>query len=222
MGGQASTNLFKSNTELNQVAINKCGVTANQSIKIKNFSFKCPDSCIASGEKCDVNIGNAQTIDASCAIGAQQDSLATLIASLGAEAQAGLGFSASTNKVEINKQISQIIQSTCQDASDQSIDVSETQLETCGNLTFQNNATVKTKCEMGAIQKLVDQTKSKVTSSASGWDPTTAMVAFVIIAIIAYVGYSEFKKAGKSIVGLGFGRRHKSRSPPQWVFKKRH
>lgn len=230
MGGNASTNLYKSKTQLNQEAVSKCGTTANQTINVKNVSIKCPEYCVVNKIKCDVNIGNSQTVDAKCVIGTQQDSLAALIASLGADSQAGLGFSASTNKVDIQKQIEQKISNECQNKSDQNINISETQIETCGAITFLNNATVKTQCELGAVQKLVEKTETEVKATTKGWDPTALLtgtmaiyaVVFIVIVIVAYFAFGQFLKSGKSIKGLmGFGRRYKRRVP-QWAFKKRH
>jgi hypothetical protein len=186
MGAQASTNKVKTEVQINNEAINKCGsTTVTNAILLKKAKITCPKDCAG---KCTLNINQGAAVDATCLIQAHQDALSESMAAMDAKTKAGLGFGASTNVSDMKKIISNKIHSECGGASStQKIDASEMQLEMC-NVTFAQNATAKSKCELGALQALRDKTETVAKATTEGIDPFGFMKAYAaIIGIIVFV-----------------------------------
>ena len=188
MGAQASTNKVKTEVEINNEAINKCGsTTVTNAIIMKKAKITCPKDCAG---KCKLNVTQGAAVDASCLIKAHQDALSESMATMDAKTKAGLGFGASTNVSDMKKTIKNKIQSECGGASaTQKIDASEMQLEMC-DVTFAQNATAKSKCELGAIQALRDKTELAVKAATEGVDPMKAyagIIGMVVLGIAALV-----------------------------------
>jgi len=215
-GGQASTNIYKNQLKIVEEAYNTCkGPAISQNIDLSGLDFSCPEYC--QGKCGDINIQNAATAEASCIVSSQQDSLATLITTLNAKAKAGLGYSVSTNKSDIKQDIQQKIDSECSGTSeDQKINAKNAIMKTCGNVSFMNNASAKTQCQLGAIQKILSDVDSKIQSTSTGFDPTAIIGIFAFIALIAVLVYANMKGMFKS----KFGQRRAP--PPKWVFSKRN
>lgn len=176
MGAQASTNKVKTEVEINNEAINKCGsTTVTNAILLKKAKITCPKDCAG---KCTFNINQGAAVDATCLIQAHQDALSETIASMDAKTKTGLGFGASTNVSDMKKSIKNKIQSECGGASStQKIDASEMQLEMC-DVTFAQNATAKSKCELGAVQALRDKTETVAKAATEGFDPSVFITAY--------------------------------------------
>lgn len=187
MGAQASTNKVKTSVEINNEAINKCGsTTVTNAILLKKAKITCPKDCKGN---CKLNINQGAAVDATCLIKAHQDALSETIAAMDAKTKAGLGFGASTNVSDMRKELNNKIQSECGGASStQKIDASEMQLEMC-DVTFAQNATAKSKCELGALQAMRDKTETQAKAATEGFDPTAfvkayAMIIFGVIGLI--------------------------------------
>lgn len=187
MGAQASTNKVKTRVELNNEAINKCGsTTVTNAILLKKAKITCPKDCKGN---CKFSINQGAAIDASCLINSSQASMAETLASMDAGTKAGLGFSASTNVSDMQKEINNKITNECGGASStQKIDASEMQLEMC-DVTFAQNATAKSKCQLGAIQDIRDKAETATKASSEGVDPTKILSAYsnMIIGIVAVI-----------------------------------
>ncbi len=179
MGAQASTNKVKTSVEINNEAINKCGsTTVTNAILLKKAKITCPKDCKGN---CKFSINQGAAVDATCLIQAHQDALSETMAAMDAKTQAGLGFSASTNVSDMKKQLSNKIQNECGGAnSTQKIDASEMQLEMC-DVTFAQNATAKSKCELGALQAMRDKTETQAKAASTGFDPSSFMKAYAMI-----------------------------------------
>lgn len=210
MGAQASTNKVKTEVEINNEAINKCGsTTVTNAILLKKAKITCPKDCAG---KCTFNINQGAAVDATCLIQAHQDALSETIAAMDAKTKTGLGFGASTNVSDMKKSIKNKIQSECGGASStQKIDASEMQLEMC-NVTFAQNATAKSKCELGAIQALRDKTETVAKAATEGVDPfgfmkayaaTIGIVFLIIIVIVGALMY--FLSSGAKSVASSAG-----------------
>lgn len=186
MGAQASTNKVKTEVEINNEAINKCGsTTVTNAILLKKAKITCPKDCAG---KCTFNINQGAAVDATCLIQAHQDALSETMASMDAKTKTGLGFGASTNVSDMKKSIKNKIQSECGGASStQKIDASEMQLEMC-NVTFAQNATAKSKCELGAIQALRDKTETVAKAATEGFDPSVFITAYASIIGMVVLG----------------------------------
>lgn len=203
MGAQASTNKVKTTVEINNEAINKCGsTTVTNAILLKKAKITCPKDCKGN---CKFSINQGAAVDATCLIQAHQDALSETMAAMDAKTKAGLGFGASTNVSDMKKQISNKIQSECGGASStQKVDASEMQLEMC-DVTFAQNATLKSKCELGALQALRDKTETVAKATTEGFDPSAFINAYanmimgivgIIVIVIAVVAYSMMGGGG--------------------------
>jgi hypothetical protein len=187
MGAQASTNKVKTSVEINNEAINKCGsTTVTNAILLKKAKITCPKDCKGN---CKFSINQGAAVDATCLIQAHQDALSETIAAMDAKTKTGLGFGASTNVSDMRKELNNKIQSECGGASStQKIDASEMQLEMC-DVTFAQNATAKSKCELGALQAMRDKTETLAKATTEGLDPAEFMKAYasMILGVVAIV-----------------------------------
>jgi hypothetical protein len=187
MGAQASTNKVKTSVEINNEAINKCGsTTVTNAILLKKAKITCPKDCKGN---CKFSINQGAAVDATCLIKAHQDALSETIAAMDAKTKTGLGFGASTNVSDMRKELNNKIQSECGGASStQKIDASEMQLEMC-DVTFAQNATAKSKCELGALQAMRDKTETVAKAATEGVDPFGFMKAYasMIIGVVALI-----------------------------------
>jgi hypothetical protein len=89
----------------------------------------------------------------------------------------------------MRKELSNKINNECGGASStQKIDASEMQLEMC-DVTFAQNATAKSKCELGALQAMRDKTETQAKAATEGLDPAEFMKAYasMILGVVAIV-----------------------------------
>lgn len=167
MGASASTNVNTIRNNLQTSAIQGCpATTASNTINLSGLNYTEPAWCPANSP--GINIQQVSEIDAQCFLGNLQSSVAQSVAQMDATAQAGLGLSASTNKSDIQNQISQKTTQTCAGQSTSNAVIGPGAVVSACQLQIFQNANDNNICQINATQNLADQVAVKQAAMAKG------------------------------------------------------
>jgi hypothetical protein len=194
MGVGASTTKSSVESNIVNTAYSSCNpVAASSVLTLKDVVHDPLPSCETSEFIVDQNAA----VQASCVITNMQDSMAELMTTATAEAQAGLGIAVSTNETEVKSSIEQKIVNECSDINvDTYLSVEKLHTRAC-NAYFIQSTDAQTACQLNASQTLAGEVAELTESGATGFDPTAIIFGFVIIAIVAGVIYLVYKGFAK-------------------------
>jgi hypothetical protein len=194
MGASASTTKSTIESEIINNSYASCPAVAASSVAtLKNVNHEPLESC----EDSEFVVKQDAAVNANCVIANMQDSMADLMTTAGAEAQAGLGLSVSTDISEIKSSIQQSIIQECKDiSSDNYLEVEGVNTKAC-NFYFIQETDAQVACELNASQTLATEVAEVSAAGAAGFDPTAAIFGIVIICIVAGVIYLVYKGFAK-------------------------
>lgn len=207
MGAVASTNVVDPKLDLISTAYNQCpSVSVSNTITIDNVTFEPNDNCTDSEFLLKQNAGAT----AECVIGNLQASTADVLSNLSAEAQAGLGLTASTNVADIALQIEQKLENDCNYASAENMAaIKDTVIRAC-NLRVIQDATAKQSCKINNLQDIAAKVETTAKASSEGLTLANFLgggliILIIIIVIVVIIYYFTKGKKTTAAMPISFG-----------------
>lgn len=227
MGAQLSTNVSTVQNDLTTTAFNKCPkITASNTADLYKVKHHPQSTCKNSTFAIDQSAG----VDANCLISNLQDSLASTLANMDAQAQGGFGIQASTNASDIKSQLTQKTENTCGTLSaTNAANIEDIEVTAC-DFHIVQNATAKSACVINSLQKMANDVSVKQTAKTEGLTLASLLfgngaigsiimgiVVVIILAGLGYYLYTQLGGDGKSHMKKYSGR-HRSRGygPPSY------
>lgn len=206
MGASSSKTESTSETDMLTSAYNSCG-SANSTniVTLSGIKFYPPADC---KEDPEFTIGQTATVDATCLLSSLQDSAAQTASTLDSDAQAGLGFSTSSDVSKTKTSISEYTTNQCADVSSTNMaDITDTEIRSCKFEVVQN-ATANQSCQINATQSAISDIATQESSSATGGsifgdlfgntNVTAIIIAIILIMLVVGGGYYFYKKSSNS------------------------
>ncbi len=165
MGASVATNYEKSHTSLMEESISKCpSVSVSGKINIKHMKFDPPATCKDS----NFDINQTAGVDADCLMKTMQEGLINKVIKSDTSAQAGVGFSKSTNETDIKNDLTAKLVNDCGSVSaSQETDLYDLNIRAC-NFKLVQGTNAKSRCELNSIQKLSDKLDLTTKTKAEG------------------------------------------------------
>lgn len=166
MGASTSSNAQLSTTNIITKAVQSCPKIASTNvINWSGATITTPPGC-PPGSGVDIN--QAAVVDAKCVLGNLTNATATAAQNLSAPAQAGLGFSISSNVSETRNNIDNYTNQSCTNQDNSNIvNWNDVNIKSC-NLTVTQNATANTSCRINTIQNTLGQVENNLAAHSSG------------------------------------------------------
>lgn len=179
-------------------AYNSCpNIGTTNIIDIDGVTFDPPANC---NPPPNFEIGQTATVDANCVLTSLQKSAAPVVVNLDANAQAGLGFSFSTNISDVTNNINQITKNTCANVSStNSASIKDTTIKACKFRAIQN-ATQNVSCQINSTQDMISKIAASSSASSKGLfggsSSSTLIIIIVVILLLlgGGVGFYLYKK----------------------------
>lgn len=204
MGAQASTNKTSTTNDLVTQAYNSCpNVSTSNSLVLKNVTHS-PDPVLCAGKDTGFSLNQTAAVDANCVITSLQQNAADAISKLDATAQGGLGFTASTNINDINTQITNQLNNQCGSLSASNTINGENLTVTACNFSAVQNASLKSMCQINALQKTATAATTTSASTATGLTLASFLTGYspyiaiaIVAAVVIILGIWLYFKFGK-------------------------
>ena len=167
MGASASTNVSKIRNDITSQAYQSCpGSNVSNTAVLNGVKYTMPQWCPAGSPGFDID--QTASIDATCFLGSLQSSIAESTAKLSAQAQAGLGLSASTDKSTVENQLkSQIDQKCAGYSTSNAAQLNDVTVDAC-QFRLVQNASQNLACQINASQQTADSVATSLASEAKG------------------------------------------------------
>ena len=209
MGAQVSTNKQVIQTDIVTEAYNSCpNIAVSNTVNMQGVNFRPDLNPNCTGDT-SFDISQTAGVDATCVITSMQDSLAKTLSTMDAEALGGLGFSGTSNILDIKNELSQKVENDCGNQSVTNVaDIKDTTVTSC-NMRVVQNASAKSSCTINSLQKIANDLEANSKSKAQGSTlasllfgyggiASIAMIIVVIlIAVLIYYSFSGGKNEEK-------------------------
>ena len=168
MGAQVSTNKQVIQTDIVTEAYNSCpNIAVSNTVNMQGVNFRPDLNPNCTGDT-SFDISQTAGVDATCVITSMQDSLAKTLSTMDAEALGGLGFSGTSNILDIKNELSQKVENDCGNQSVTNVaDIKDTTVTSC-NMRVVQNASAKSSCTINSLQKIANDLEANSKSKAQG------------------------------------------------------
>lgn len=210
MGASVSTATSATTNDIITTSVNQCPKTsASNQLSVNNLTIPPNPACgTGTNPAQTLNIAQAAAVDAQCYITALQNNTASTIATLNANAQAGLGIAVSTDVASINNNLKANIQNTCKNVStSNAISINDSLIAAC-TTTIAQNANANSMCQINALQTTAIQAQTSATSTATGASLSSLLgigisstIIIIIIIVVIYYFWSSKKSSSNSDEG---------------------
>jgi len=220
MGASVSTSAQTTSVDVLANAQSQCPVVAtSQTMNVGTLTVDTPTNCPA-GQT--INVGQASSISAQCALQSATDLTAGLMSQAENSATAGLGVAAAQTTSNVQSQLQTSVEQQCSNvSSEQTMQFNAIDLNTCANVNITQGYNANVDCQLKALQSAATTAQNTTTTSATGASLSSllgsSIYIYLIIGVVAacalYYVYTKYMESqGKKPQGLSklfSGKSHK-------------